>query len=175
MKYLITGISGFAGPHLARLLLENRHEVYGLMRASNGRESDLLDVLTQDELASIRWVYGDLLDYTAMQNIFKKTELDGVFHLAAQSHPPTSFAQPVLTFNINVMGTVNLIDCIEKQQGHNCRLHFCSTSEIYGDQEGTLTETSLIRPVNPYAASKAAMDLYVQERIRNGLINGFIT
>lgn len=175
MKYLITGITGFAGPHLARLLLQESHEVWGLIRGSNGREADLLDVLTEEELARIKWVYGDLTDYCAVESLMKKTQFDGVFHLAAQSHPPTSFAQPVLTFDINVMGSVNLIDCIEKHQGRNCRLHFCSTSEVYGDQGGTLTEDSLIIPCNPYGASKAAIDLFVQERIRNGIINGFIT
>ena len=48
MRYLITGITGFAGPHLAKLLYENAHTVYGLTRRSNGTESDILDVLDKD-------------------------------------------------------------------------------------------------------------------------------
>lgn len=175
MKYLITGITGFAGPHLAKILLKEGHEVYGLIRGSNGRQMDLLDVMDENEIGSIHWLVGDLLDYPAIDKVFSQNKFDGVFHLAAQSHPPTSFNQVVMTWDVNVIGSVNLIDCIEKHQTLNCRLHFCSTSEVYGEQEGILTESSLIKPVNPYGASKAAIDLFMQERLRNGLINGYVT
>ncbi len=53
MKYLITGITGFAGPNLAKLLLEKGHEVHGVVRTANGRETDLLDILTSQELDKI--------------------------------------------------------------------------------------------------------------------------
>ena len=53
MKYLITGITGFAGPNLAKLLLKEGHEVHGVVRTANGRETDLLDILTLDELDAI--------------------------------------------------------------------------------------------------------------------------
>ena len=54
MKYLITGITGFAGPHLAKLLLKEGHQVHGVVRTANGRETDLLDILTLEELESIQ-------------------------------------------------------------------------------------------------------------------------
>jgi GDPmannose 4,6-dehydratase len=88
-----------------------------------------------------------------------------------------SFENPILTFNTNVEGSLNLISCVEKYQ-KECKFHFCSTSEVYGDickDIGVLREDSSIQPINPYAVSKAAIDLYVQERIRNGFIKGFIT
>lgn len=175
MKYLITGITGFAGPHLAQLLLMDGHEVHGIVRTANGREQDLLDILTSEELDSIKFHYVDLRHYYGVEKIIKDNKFDGIFHLAAQSHPPTSFADPILTWNENVIGTVNLITAI---QGSPTRFMFCSTSEVYGDtckEVGKLTINTPIKPSNPYGTSKAAMDLYVQERSNNGFIDGFVT
>lgn len=177
MNYLITGITGFVGPHLARLLMKAGHNVYGLIRCGNGRELDLLDFLTSDELSHIKFVYGDLTNYYSIECIFETYEFDGVFHLAAQSHVVKSFDEPHLTFDINVKGSMNLITAMLKYQ-KKCRFHFCSTSEVYGDtckDVGILNEDSPIIPINPYAVSKAAIDLYVQERIRNNFVDGFIT
>jgi GDP-mannose 4,6-dehydratase len=177
MKYLVTGLTGFAGPHLARLLLREGHTVHALVRETNGREMDLLDVLTAQELDQITFHYADLIEYHSLVRIFSAEQYDGVFHLAAQSHPPTSFLDPVGTFASNVHGSVNLIDAVQRYQ-KNCSFMFCSTSEVYGDagrEVGVLKESTPLQPVNPYATSKAAIDLHVQERCRNGFLKGFIT
>lgn len=177
MKYLVTGITGFAGPHLANLLIEERHEVHGLIRGSNGRENDLRDVISDENFENIKWLYGDLKDIRGLYNIFSSFKYDGVFHLAAQSHPPTSFKNPVNTYADNVMGSVNLIDAIQNNQ-KECRMMFCSTSEVYGDvckDIGILKEDEHLMPSNPYGASKAAIDIYIRERIKNGFIRGFVT
>jgi len=100
-----------------------------------------------------------------------------VFHLAAQSHPPTSFEDPLDTLNNNVMGTANLIQCITEMQPE-CKLMFCSTSEVYGNtgKDGRkITIDNKILPSNPYGVSKASIDLYVQERVTNGKLNAYIT
>lgn len=176
-EYLITGITGFVGPHLASLLLDEGHKVSGLIRGSNGREQDLLDVLSEEEIKTINWEYGDLRDYPNLFKVFNNSSYDGVFHLAAQSHPPTSLKYPINTFKNNVMGTVNIVEAIRKTQS-DCSFMFCSTSEVYGDmakEVGTLKEDLPLSPSNPYGASKAAMDLYIQERCKNDFLNGFIT
>lgn len=176
-RYLVTGATGFVGPQLVRLLLQENHNVYALIRGSNGREEDVLDVLREEEISETVWQYGDLCDYASLLGILSKEQLDGVFHLAAQSHPPTSFENPVKTFKDNVIGTVNLLDVIGKTQ-EDCKFMFCSTSEVYGNAAksvGVLREDMHLTPANPYGASKAAMDLYVQERCRNGFLNGYIT
>jgi len=174
MKYLITGITGFAGPHLAKLLLDEGHEVHGVVRTANGREMDLVDVMTVKEIESIRFHYVDLKDYMGLQKVLSEN-FDGVFHLAAQSHPPTSFLEPVMTWNDNVSATMNLITLLE---GKETKLMFCSTSEVYGDtgkDVGLLGVDSKLLPSNPYGASKAAIDLYLQERFNNQKVRGFIT
>lgn len=173
MKYLITGITGFAGAHLAKLLLKKGHEVHGIVRTANGREQDLLDIMKPEELNSIKFHYCDLKHYFGVREIVKDNEFDGIHHLAAMSHPPTSFIDPILTFQENIISTVNLITAIELS---DTVFHYCSTSEIFGDTGKTeLFESDPYNPVNPYAVSKAAMDMYVQERIRNGYLKGFIT
>tara|TARA_Y100000310_G_scaffold268936_1_gene281840 strand:+ start:2157 stop:3128 length:972 start_codon:yes stop_codon:yes gene_type:complete len=175
MKYLVTGITGFAGPHLAKLLLKEGHEVHGIVRTANGRETDLLDIMSSDELDGISFHYSDLKHFYGVKKLIDAENFDGIFHLAAQSHPPTSFKDPILTWQENVTGTVNLITALE---GSDTRFMFCSTSEVYGDackDVGFLTTDMPLTPSNPYGTSKAAMDLYVQERTNNGFLDGFVT
>jgi len=175
-KYLITGITGFAGPHLANLLLQEGHQVDGLVRGSNGMESDILDIVPHKNFEQIGFIYGDLNDRQRMEEVVKE-EYDGIFHLAAQSHPPTSFLDPVGTFNVNVMGSIYLIESVIKYSP-DTKFMFCSTSEVYGNtgsDKRLLKEENHILPSNPYGNSKASIDLYLQERFTNGYLNGFIT
>ena len=177
MKFLITGITGFAGAHLANLLHKEGHEIYGLIRRTNGMESDIRDVVPDDVYESITFLYGDLTNYRSMRTVFEENQFDGVFHLAAQSHPPTSFRDLIGTMDTNVMGSANLIQVIQDHQD-DCKLMFCSTSEVYGNvgQDGRKIHwEDTILPANPYGASKAATDVYLQERMKNGFVKGFIT
>jgi GDP-4-dehydro-6-deoxy-D-mannose reductase len=169
MKYLITGISGFLGPHLAQKLIDNGHEVYGLIRGTRGSEYDLLDILNEPTLSKINFLYGDLTHYRTINNICKQYLFDGVFHLAAQTHPPTSFTDPIGTWETNVTGSINLITALQDTQP-NTHFIFCSTVEVYGNEgiDGRkIKEDNPILPANPYGASKCAIDLYVCERMKN--------
>jgi GDP-4-dehydro-6-deoxy-D-mannose reductase len=173
MKYLITGITGFLGPHLANKLIKEGHEVYGLVRINNGRENDIRDIVPDDYYNKIIFVYGDLTDFRMMDKIFVEYQFDGVFHLAAQTHPPTSFLDPIKTWEWNVMGSINLITALSDRQP-KCKLIFCSTVEVYGNEgiDGRkIKEDNTLLPANPYGASKAAIDLYLQERMKNGQLN----
>lgn len=175
MRYLITGITGFLGPHVAKILVENGHEVYGLVRINMGRENDIRDVLPDDIFCKLKFVYSDLCNYRTLKKVFETNTFDGVFHLAAQTHPPTSFSDPIGTWEWNVMGSINLITCIQDLQP-DTKLVFCSTVEVYGNlgrDKRKLKETDHILPANPYGASKAAIDLYVQERMQNGIITSY--
>jgi GDP-4-dehydro-6-deoxy-D-mannose reductase len=177
MKFLITGITGFAGPNLANLLIDEGHEVFGLVRHSNGRETDILDIVPVDKFGKIKFVRSDLTNLRTLQLVFKENKFDGIFHLAAQSHPPTSFKDPLGTFNENIIGSANLIQCIE-DYNPEAKLMFCSTSEVYGNvgiDGRKIKTTDTLMPANPYGASKVATDLYLQERFENKKITGFIT
>ncbi len=170
---LITGITGFAGPHLANYLIESDSEhqikLYGLVRASNGRENDIRDVVPSRVFDKITFLYGDLDSYHFLQQVFETCEFDEIYHLAAQSHPPTSFKDPRGTFITNSLGTVNLIKLIDLYYPH-CKFMNCSTSEVYGavdESKQPITESFPLAPMNPYGVSKAAADMYVIERARS--------
>ena len=109
MRYLITGITGFLGPHLANKLVAEGHEVYGLVRINMGRENDLRDIIPDDVFSKLKFVYADLCNFRKLLAIFQEEKFDGIFHLAAQTHPPTSFTDPIGTWEWNVMGSVNLM------------------------------------------------------------------
>jgi GDP-mannose 4,6-dehydratase len=177
MNYLITGITGFAGPHLANLLIGNGHNVHGLIRHTNARENDIRDIVPESNFNKIKFHYSDLNNYNGLKRIFDLNIFDGVFHLAAQSHPPTSFIDPIATFSDNISGSASLIQAVTDSQ-QQCKFMFCSTSEVYGNQGkdgGLIDWNSKLTPSNPYGVSKAAIDLYVQERTENGFLDGFIT
>ena len=96
---------------------------------------------------------------------------DLVVHLAAQSHVPTSFEKPGLTWDINVMGTLHLFESI-KTHAPDAGILFVSSSEIYGKSflGGTpLKEDASFKPQNPYAASKAAADIMAGQYAEQGL------
>lgn len=176
MKYLITGISGFLGPHLAKQLISNNHQVYGMIRNNRGSEHDLRDVLEDEIFNKIIFIYGDLTNYRSINSMMKEYKFDGVFHLAAQTHPPTSFTDPIGTWEANVMGSINLITALNDNQP-GCRFIFCSTVEVYGNEgiDGRkIKENNVILPANPYGASKAAIDLYIAERMKNKQMNATV-
>lgn len=177
-RFLITGITGFCGPHLANLLLKEGHEVVGLTRRTNGMQTDILDVVKPEDYEKIKWVIADLTDRDSLLRVFENEIFDGCFHLAAMSLPPQSFIDPIGTFKENIIGSANLIDVIEKTHGLNCKLMFCSSSEVYGNFGKTgvaIKESDPMIPANPYGLSKTSIDLYMQERFANEKITGFVT
>jgi GDP-D-mannose dehydratase len=182
MKHiLITGITGFAGPHLANYLATHEPEqgirLYGLIRASNGRENDIRDVVPDEVFGRITWINCDLRDYDGLERVFKGYRFNEIYHLGAQSHPPTGFKQPRNTFECNAVGTVNLVTLMEAHSP-GCKMLNCSTSEVYGavpEDQQPITEAHPIAPMNPYGVSKAAADMYAAERARSTGLGVFNT
>jgi GDP-4-dehydro-6-deoxy-D-mannose reductase len=139
------------------------------LRGTRGSEQEIKDLLTQDEFSKITFIYGDLVHFRTIDKLFKEQQFNVVFHLAAQTHPPTSFKDPIGTWEANVMGSINLITCLQDHQP-SCHFIFCSTVEVYGNEgiDGRkINENNCILPANPYGASKCAIDLYVCERMKN--------
>jgi len=176
MNCLVTGITGFLGPHLAQKLIKNGHKVYGLLRGTRGSEQEIKDLLTDEEFDKITFIYGDIIHFRTMDNMFKEHKFDVVFHLAAQTHPPTSFKDPIGTWEANVTGSINIMTCLSDHQP-DCHFIYCSTVEVYGNEgidERKIKETNTIWPANPYGASKCAIDLYVCERMKNKQMNATV-
>ncbi|MBM4044872.1 MAG: GDP-mannose 4,6-dehydratase [Planctomycetes bacterium] len=155
MRALITGINGFVGSHLAERLLSNGCEVAGTIQP--GTTLDNLAHLGQQA----RTMPCDVTDAAAVRDALTATKPDLIFHLAAVTFVPTSFASPRLTWQTNLFGTLNLYDAL-KALGISPRILFVSSSDVYGRvraEDLPITESAPLRPVSPYAASKAAADL----------------
>jgi len=159
-KVLITGITGFVGSHLADYILENFPEVRisGIARWRSPMDN-IRHILGRITLES-----GDLLDAFSLKAILARQKPDVIFHLAAQSYVPYSFASPVATLDVNMIGTCNLLEAIKElklAEGYDPIVHICSSSEVYGqvrEDEVPITEDVPFRPASPYAVSKVAED-----------------
>ena len=156
MKCLITGITGFAGSHLAEYLLSRGDcEVHGTMRWRSRTEN-----ITQLGNRITTHVC-DMRDATSMYELIRELKPDRIYHLAAQSFVPMSWVAPAETFTTNVIGQTNIFEAI-RAVGCATRVQIACSSEEYGlvlPEETPIKETNPLRPLSPYAVSKVAQDL----------------
>ena len=157
MKILITGITGFAGSHLADYILDNHPDVqvHGLVRWRS-RMENILHIEDRIFLTE-----GDLKDMVSMKKCLAEVQPDRIFHLAAQSFVPTSWKCPAETFAINAVGQIHLFEAV-LSLGISPRIQIAGSSEEYGhvnSDEVPMKETNPLRPLSPYAVSKVAQDL----------------
>jgi len=157
MRVLITGITGFAGSHLAEYILA-RHpdvEVFGIVRWRS-RMENILSIQDKIELCE-----ADLKDMVSLQGCLAHVRPDRIFHLAAQSFVPTSWKCPAETFAINATGEINLFEALLSLK-QSPLIQVAGSSEEYGrvfPDEIPMKETNPLRPLSPYAVSKVAQDL----------------
>lgn len=158
MHLLLTGADGFVGkvivPMLAKCGIEFTCAVSEPRHVSNGD-----------------WHTFNLLDKGSIDRLIEKVKPTHVLHLAGISHVPTSFEQPELTWQVNVMGTLSLLESL-KRHSPECFFCFVSSSEVYGESfkiGKPLTEEAPLAPMNPYAASKAAGELLTAQYSRQGM------
>lgn len=153
-KALITGITGFAGSHLAELLLKENFEVYGTTRPRS--RTDNIDLIKNQ----LNLCDADMMDSHNLYSVIVKIKPDYIFHLAAQSFVQTSWASPATTMEMNILGSVHLFEAIRRAEIDPVVQIACS-SEEYGlvyPKEIPITEENPLRPQSPYAVSKVAMD-----------------
>ncbi len=157
---LVTGVSGFVGPHLARALTAAGARVVGL-----GLEPGSPPGLPLDG-----WHTADLGDAPAVADAVARARPDAVVHLAGQSSAARSFADPDGTFRANASGTANLLEAV-RAGAPSARVLVVGSGEAYGPQpEGSrVGEDSPFAPVSPYAASKAEADRIAAAAAGQGL------
>lgn len=151
---IISGIKGQDASWLAELLLEKGYYVVGLERRSSSPDySNLSKCKTYDRFIIEE---ADIIDMSSISRIVRKYEPDEIYNLAAQSFVSASWTQPIATFEINSLGTLNLLESI-RQFVPSCKFYQASTSEVYGEVlETPQNEDTPTNPVSPYAASKCA-------------------
>lgn len=164
-KALITGIAGFAGSHLAELLLAKKIKVYGFYLSSHP--------LTNIEhiKSKIKLIPVDILNARETANTIAKINPDNVYHLAASSSPSQSFKDPVETLRNNIFGQINILDALVKIDS-KAKVLIVGSAEEYGTvKEGEkVDEDDSLTPVSPYAVSKVAQDFlgfqyYLHEKL----------
>lgn len=156
MRALITGITGFAGSHLAEFLLKEQPEVevFGTYRWRS--RMDNIEHLTD----KVTLLEADLRDYTSIAGALERSRPDYIFHLAAQSFVPASWKAPHDTLHTNVLGQTNIFEAVRALKLDPVVQIACS-SEEYGlvqPDETPIKETNPLRPLSPYAVSKVSQD-----------------
>ena len=154
MRSLITGITGFAGSHLAEFLLNEGHEVYGTIRWRSKTEN--IDHIRN----KLNLIECDIRDSTSVLEALGKSKPDTIFHLAAQSFVPTSWHAPGETLTTNIIGNLNILESTRKL-GIGPVIQIAGSSEEYGlvyPDEIPITEKNELRPLSPYGVSKVAQD-----------------
>lgn len=165
---VITGGAGFIGSHLVRRFVNHYPDCRIInvdMLTYAGNLSNLDDVADKPNYLFLQ---ADICDFEQMRKLFAQHEVEGVIHLAAESHVDRSITDPFSFARTNVMGTLNLLQAAREQWGdrrHDRLFYHVSTDEVYGALplgEGFFTEESRYEPHSPYSASKASSDHFVR-------------
>ena len=158
----ITGISGMVGSHLAEYLInKTKFNIIGMIRIRSSLRN--ISNLTKNinEKKRIKLVYADLKDGISISKAIKETKPNYIFHLAAQSDPKTSFVTPLETADVNIQGTIRLLEACREHVPKSL-IHVCSSSEVYGrvkKENLPINENCTFHPASPYAISKVGTDL----------------
>lgn len=156
MKVLVTGGSGFCASHLIDSLIERGDYVVNI---------DKLDYCSYDNTENIpgkyKFIKGNICNSEMITFILNEYSIECIYHLAAQTHVDNSFFNSTQFTMDNVVGTHTLLEC-SRAYGKIQKFIHMSTDEVYGEvkqDEQEKTETSLLKPTNPYSATKASAEL----------------
>lgn len=155
MRVLVTGVTGFAGGHLAEALLARGHEVSGV-----GREASFAPAW-EHLAARVPLDTLDIAEPAGIERVLRETRPEQIYHLAGYAHAGQSFKEPDAAWAGNLTATRTLYDTLLKV-GLRPRILYVGSGLIYGhpsSPDQSFHEDCPLRPTNPYAASKAAADL----------------
>lgn len=168
---IITGGAGFIGSHVVRLFV-NKYPEYRIINLDKltyaGNLANLRDV---EAMPNYKFVRMDICDFEGVLKLMQEERVDGIIHLAAESHVDRSIHDPFTFARTNVMGTLSLLQAAKHyweslEEGYEGkRFYHISTDEVYGALEfdDTLfTEQTSYNPHSPYSASKASSDHFVR-------------
>ncbi len=153
-KYLVTGGAGFIGCNLARFLLDKGHDVVVLDDFSTGKRENITDIAKR-----IKLIEGDVRDFDVVKKA--TSGCTAIFHEAALGSVPRSVADPVTSHDVNVNGTITVLEAARACDVK--RVIFAGSSSAYGDQPTSPKHENMVpMPISPYAAGKVACEAYMQ-------------
>jgi dTDP-glucose 4,6-dehydratase len=163
---LITGGAGFIGSHLVRHFVKTYPGYHIINLDKLTYAGNLANLKEVENAPNYTFVKADICDADRMNELFEQHKVDGVIHLAAESHVDRSISDPMAFVMTNVIGTVNLLNAARKYWGdrQDVRFYHVSTDEVYGslDDGGFFYEDTSYDPQSPYSASKASSDHFVR-------------
>lgn len=176
---VITGGAGFIGSNLVRYMV-NKYSGYNIINVDClTYAGNLLNLADIESAPNYAFEYVDITDLNLLRQVFGKYRVDGIIHLAAESHVDRSIQSPDKFVKTNVIGTFNLLELVAEyhENGNNCRFHYVSTDEVYGSlgDLGYFTETTRYAPNSPYSASKASSDHFVRAYVNTYGIDAVVT
>jgi GDPmannose 4,6-dehydratase len=162
-RVLISGVSGQDGSFLAEFLLAKGWQVYGLVRRDPETIENLRGILDK-----VTFLYGDMRDAASLSAAIHKSYPDEIYNLAAQSFVPPSWNYPAETLDINAGGLARLLHIVLEVKP-DIKVYQASSSEMFGNQEGLLDESTPLLPTSPYGISKLAAHHLVQVYKQKGV------
>jgi len=149
----VTGMTGQDGPYLAKHLVEQGYQVYGLIKRYSNPNLDNIKWLGIEN--DIELITGDITDENNMNHLMQTLKPNEVYNLAAQSFVGVSWDLNKLTTEVNCMGPLNMLNAI-RSHSPNSRFYQASTSEMFGNAQepGHQSESTPFRPRSPYGVSK---------------------
>ena len=166
---LITGINGFVGGNLAKHLLQEEANVFGLIR--NNTEKSF--IFYENLVKNINLIRGDITDYQLLRGLFAENKINTCFHLAAQVEVGVAKSFPYLTWETNVRGTYTLLEAIREAPYKLDSVIVASSDKSYGEYPSSkmpYQENYPLKPEYPYDTSKACTD-YIAQSYSSNLYN----
>lgn len=161
MKYLVTGVAGFIGSHIAEELIKDKNNVVvGIDNFYSGKKENI-DLLKKKSENNFIFLEADIRDNLEIENIFKTYKIEYVFHQAAIASVQCSMEDPSFTNLVNVQGTLNILESSRKTKVK--KIVFASSAAVYG-AEPTLPkdEDSIVKPISPYGLEKYICEEYLE-------------
>ena len=153
---IISGITGQDGYFLTQILLSKGYSVHGIIRRNSSMSIGNLALLPYETREKVNIHYGDLTDANFLSKLLSEIKPEEFYHLAAQSFVGYSFQNPSSTYDVNIGGTLNVVNAV-KDYSPDTRLYFAATSELFGQPKMTpQNENTPFQPRSPYAVSKLA-------------------
>ena len=162
MNILITGCAGFIASHIIEeLLQDDNSNIVGIDNLYSGTKENLEFINTKDKNHKFKFIEADIRDFGNINKIIKENNITQVYHLAAIVSVQESIQNPLLSNDVNVKGTLNILEA--SKQNNVKRVVFSSSAAVYGDEpRQPKNELSQIKPISPYGYEKLIGEQYMK-------------